>query len=72
VGACAEDVQAEVQFDLEDLSVGESRTEAAPGSSEIRGGIDTVIGSNLKGAFVFTDLKRPHRFIGKIAADIPP
>src|SRR5260221_12783007 len=72
VGAGAEDVQLTIQLDLEDLGVGESPTEAAPGNSEVRGGIDTVIGPDVKGTVVFTDLKRPHRLIGKIAADIRP
>jgi hypothetical protein len=70
VGGGAQNVQAAVQRNLKNLSVGKPRAVAAPTHSKIGTGVNTVIDSKIKraGRGGVIDLDGPDRKIGQGAA----
>ena len=67
-------MQAAIERQLIDLSVGKPRAEAAPACSQIGAGINAIVGSDIKRARrgEVVDLNRPDRQIWKGAADVRP
>ena len=72
MGGRAEDMQAGTQLELVNLRVWQFLTEAVPGDTSVGGSVDSVIRPDVKSAAITTDLERPHRFEGKLAADVRP
>ena len=70
----AQNVQAAIERQLKDLSVGKPRAEAAPAYSQIGAGINAIVCPDIKRARrgEVVDLNRPDRQIGKGAADVRP
>ncbi len=74
----AQNVQAAIERQLKDLSVGKPRAEAAPAYSQIGAVINAIVCSDIKRARrgEVVDLNRPDRQIGKgaaaCAADVRP
>ena len=74
----AQNVQAAIERQLKDLSVGKPRAEAASSDSQIGAGVNAIVCSDIKRARrgEVVDLNRPDRQIGKgaaaCAADVRP
>jgi len=74
VSGGTQNVQAAIERQLKDLSVGKPRAEAAPAYSQIGAVINAIVCSDIKRARrgEVVDLNRPDRQIGKGAADVRP
>jgi len=70
VGGGTQNVQAAIERHLKDLSIGKPRADAAPVYSQIGGGINAIVCSDVKRARRggIVDLNGPDRQIGKRAA----